>query len=33
MSLQLEEMKQFVLDMELNAHSLEYKVGDQDNCW
>ena len=30
---QLEEMQQFVLDMELNAHNLEYKVGDQDGCW
>ena len=30
---QLEELQQFVADMELNAHNLNYNQGDQDNCW
>ena len=32
-SLQLEQLKQFVLDMELNTHNLDYQSGDQNNCW
>jgi len=28
-----DEMMQFVADMELNTHNLEYKVGDQNGCW
>jgi len=29
----LDEMMQFVADLGLNTHNLEYKVGDQNGCW